>query len=218
MTVAMPRQHWIDHPTEHVSQGLATAVEGALWRYDPIRQTNTWIEVSVDGSTVYLDGNIRSAIMKSVATRIASSVAGVEAVVNRLVADPEIERDIAMRMALDPEIEVTTDKVSVTVQAGQVVLGGRVFADSQDEADAMRERIGELAGRAEGLRSLHNAIEAIEGDESAFIVTADVAEDDESAAKVVGPRRGGGLIPDPLKDKLRAMIQARAETRAAKSS
>lgn len=218
MSVVMPQRHLIEHPSEHLARGLATAVEGALWRYDPIRQTNTRIDVSADDGVVHLDGNVRSAIIKSIATRLALDVPGVVRVVNRLVADPEIERDVAMRMALDPEIEVTTDKVTVTAQSGSVVLGGRLFAATQAEADALRDRIGAMAATVPGVREVINEIEAIEGDESAFVVSADVVEADAGPKRASGPKRGGSLIPEPLKDKLRAMIVARAAARAARDA
>lgn len=218
MSVVMPQRHLIEHPSEHIARSLATAVEGALWRYDPIRQTNTRIEVSAVDGVIHLDGNVRSAIMKSIATRLAVDVPGVRQVVNRLVADPEIERDIAMRMAMDPEIEVTTDKATVTAQSGSVVLGGRLFAVTQAEADAMRERIEVMAGNVHGVREVINEIEAIEGDESAFVVSADVVEADTAPKRAGGPKRGGTLIPDPLKEKLRAMIVARAAARAARGT
>lgn len=216
MSDATKQPDYLEHPSEQLKQTLATAVEGALWRFDPIRQTNSRIAVTVDAGIAYLDGNIRGAMMKSVATRLAASVPGIDSVVNRLVSDAEIERAVAMALAFDPELAITTDKVSVASRDGRVELGGRVFALAQADADASRERIEMLARGMLGVKDVYNAVEAIEGDESAFIVTADVAEADSGPARILGPKNMGTLIPDPLKDKLRAMIKARAEARAAR--
>lgn len=216
MTVATKQPDYLEHPSEQYLQDLASAVEGALWRFDPIRQTNSRIAVTVEEGTAYLDGNIRGAMMKAVATRLAASVPGIRSVVNRLISDAEIERAVAMALAFDPELAITTDKVSIASRDGRVELGGRVFALAQADADASRERMEMLARGLAGVKDVYNAVDAIEGDESAFIVTADVAEADSGPARIAGPKNMGTLIPDPLKDKLRAMITARAEARAAR--
>lgn len=214
MTLASPKLEWIDHPSERLQQNLATAVEGALWRFDPIRQTRTSIAVTEAAGVVTLEGNIRGEMMKAVAARIAYGVPGVQRVVNRLVADSEIERDIALRLAMDPEVEITTDRVSVRVIMGQVALGGRVFAPTQAEADALKAKVEALAAAVPGVAGFSSEVQAIEGDESAFTVVADAVAADTSGPKASGPRRMGGLLSDALKDKLRVMIKARAATRA----
>ncbi|MBK7780209.1 MAG: BON domain-containing protein [Ardenticatenia bacterium] len=87
MILASPHLEPIEHPSEHLRQNLSTAVEGALWRYDPIRQTRTSIAVSEQDGVITLDGNIRGEMMKSVAGRIATGVTGVRRVINHLIAD-----------------------------------------------------------------------------------------------------------------------------------
>ena len=141
MTLASPHLEPIEHPSEHLRQNLATTVEGALWRFDPIRQTRTSIAVSESEGVVTLDGNIRGEMMKAIAARIANGVPGVRRVVNRLIADSEVERDISMRLAMDPDVNITTDKVSVRSMLGQVALGGRVFGETQAEADGVKARL-----------------------------------------------------------------------------
>lgn len=214
MTLASPQLELIEHPSEHLRQNLATTVEGALWRFDPIRQTHTFISVREQDGVVTLEGSIRGEMMKSIAERIALGVPGVRRVVNHLVADSELERDVAMRLAMDPDTLITTDKVSVSAIMGQVALGGRVFGATQAEADALKARVEAVAGQANGVRSVSSRVQAIEGDESAFLVAADAVTETASGPKASGPRRMGTLIPDPLKDKLRAMVQARAAARA----
>lgn len=214
MTLASPKLAWIDHPSERLQQNLATVVEGELWRFDPIRQTRTTIAVTEDAGVVTLEGNIRGEMMKAVAERIAAGVPGVRQVVNRLVADSELEREIALRLAMDPEVEITTDKVSVRVIMGQVALGGRVFAPTQAEADALKAKVEALASAVPGLAGFSSDVQAIEGDESAFTVVADAVAAEASGPKASGPRRMGELLSDTLKDKLRAMMKARAATRA----
>ncbi|HQZ70491.1 MAG: BON domain-containing protein [Anaerolineae bacterium] len=214
MILASPHLEPIEHPSEHLRQNLSTAVEGALWRYDPIRQTRTSIAVSEQDGVITLDGNIRGEMMKSVAGRIATGVTGVRRVINHLIADSEVEREISMSLAMDPEAEITTDKVSIRVILGQVVLGGRVFGATQAAADGLKARVEFLAAQVAGVQSLASQVLAIEGDEAAFSVAADVVVADDSGPKATGPRRMGTLIPDALKDKLRVMMKARAEARA----
>jgi osmotically-inducible protein OsmY len=216
MTLApSPPPEMIEHPTEHLVRSLATSVEGALWRFDPIRQTRTMIAVTDSGGgAVRLTGNIRGEMMKAVATRLARQVPGVTSVDNRLVADPELEREIAVRLAMDPDAGVTTDLVSVRAILGRVVLSGRVFGETQAESDALLERVAAIAAAVPGVVALDNEVVAVEGLESAFVVSADVASTEGAAPKAKGERNMGTLLPDALKDRFRAMIKARAETRA----
>jgi osmotically-inducible protein OsmY len=214
MTIASPHLEPIEHPTEHLRQNLATTVEGALWRFDPIRQTRTSIAVSESEGVITLEGNIRGEMMKAIAARIANGVPGVRRVVNRLIADSEVERDISMRLAMDPDVNITTDKVSVRSMLGQVALGGRVFGETQAAADGLKAQVEAVAAQAAGVQSISSQVEAIEGDESAFVVAADAVVADTSGPKASGPRRMGTLLSDPLKDKLRAMMKARAEARS----
>ncbi|HRA20834.1 MAG TPA: hypothetical protein PLZ56_10345, partial [Anaerolineae bacterium] len=82
------------------------------------------------------------------------------------------------------------------------------------ERRGLKARVEFLAAQVAGVQSLASQVLAIEGDEAAFSVAADVVVADDSGPKATGPRRMGTLIPDALKDKLRVMMKARAEARA----
>jgi osmotically-inducible protein OsmY len=166
--------HLIDHPSEQLVQDLATLVEGQLWQYSPIRQTNTRIEVRADGDgTVYLDGNIRGALLKAMATEIANRVPGVRRVINRLASDTDIEQEIAVQLAMDETLGLTTDHVTLKCIMGVVYLGGMIFADALAEAQAHVDRVEELVRRMPGVREVVSTVRAVEGSPESFAGPAD---------------------------------------------
>lgn len=216
MAVALPTPHLIDHPTEHVVRGLATAVEGALWSVQPIRAAQTRIDVQVDGDVVYLDGNIRGAMLKALAGQVAAGVPGVGRVVNRLASDSDIEHEIAVQLAGDEALDLTTDHVTVKSLLGTVYLGGMIFADSQADADARKARAESLIAGMPGVREVVSTVSAVEGSPDSFAAPTDGAPAAAAAPKVDAPRGMGTLIPEDRKNKIRAMIAARAQARAAR--
>lgn len=216
MAVARPIPHLIDHPSERVVRGLATAVEGALWSMQPIRASNTRIDVQVDGDVVYLDGNIRGAMLKAMAGQIAAGVPGVGRVVNRLASDNDIEHEIAVQLATADGLDMTTDHVMVKCLLGTVYLGGMIFGPTQAEADARKAQAEAIIAGMPGVREVVSTAAAIEGSPDSFAAPADSGPAVAAAPTVDAPRGMGTLIPEDRKNKIRAMIAARAQARAAR--
>ena len=168
-------QNPVEHPSEHLVQNLATAVEGALWAYGPIRQTGTLLQVAADKGVVTLTGNIRSDLTKSIATRLARSVTGVTQVVNNMAADTEIEHRVAVDLAMDPDSQLLTDRINVNCVIGNVYLSGLSTAATLAQAEAGKARAGTLARQVPGVLDVVNEIRAMEG--SADAMGAGGAED-----------------------------------------
>ncbi len=180
MTMAMPTA-MIEHPSQRLVQNLATAVEGAIWAYDPIRQTNTILRVSTDDGVVTLAGNMRSSIMTNMAGRLAAGVPGVRRVVNALVSDTDIESRAAVAVAMDPDAGVLTDRISLFSILGTVEMDGVIAAPTLAAAEALRQRVEAIVGAVPGVHGVINQIQAVEG-------AADVAAGgDEEAAPAGGP-------------------------------
>lgn len=180
MTMAMPTA-MIEHPSQRLIQNLATAVEGAIWAYDPIRQTNTILRVSTDDGVVTLAGNMRSSIMTNMAGRLAAGVPGVRRVVNALVSDTDIESRAAVAVAMDPDAGVLTDRISLFSILGTVEMDGVIAAPTLAAAEALRQRVEAIVGAVPGVHGVINQIQAVEG-------AADVAAGgDEEAAPAGGP-------------------------------
>ncbi|MCE7937742.1 hypothetical protein DCC79_05000 [bacterium] len=180
MTMAMPTA-MIEHPSQRLIQNLATAVEGAIWAYDPIRQTNTILRVSADDGVVTLAGNMRSSIMTNMAGRLAAGVPGVRRVVNALVSDTDIESRAAVAVAMDPDAGVLTDRISLFSILGTVEMDGVIAAPTLAAAEALRQRVEAIVRAVPGVHGVINQIQAVEG-------AADVAAGgDEEAAPAGGP-------------------------------
>lgn len=202
----------IEHPTEQVVQSLASDVEGELWAFDPLRVSNTVLQVSAEGGVVTLDGNVRGDMLKSVAGQLAARVDGVTEVRNRLVSDPVLESDIAMAIALDPDCGVFTDELTISSLLGVVYLGGLIARESLEDAESARDRAVEIAAEVTGVRELANAIRVAQGSGDDAMVFEDEAEDDAAPA-AAGAKAMGSLIPEERREKIRAMIAARAASR-----
>lgn len=217
MAAVLATTHLIDHPTELYRHGLASAVEGALWSYAPIRQSNTRVDIGVEGDVVYLDGNIRGALLKSVAGEIVSRLPGVGRVVNRLVSDPDVEHEIAMHLAMDEGLDLTTDHLAVKSLLGTVYLGGMIFAETLAAAEALKGRAEALIGGMPGVREVVSTVTAVEGSPDSFAAPADSGPAVAAAPRIDAARGMGTLIPEERKAKIRTMIAARAQARAARA-
>ena len=66
-----------------------------------MRTSRPEITVTVDDGVVTLSGYVSSASIKGMASILAGSVDGVSEVVNELLADPDLERSVALALAQD---------------------------------------------------------------------------------------------------------------------
>lgn len=201
--------HMLDHPTEQISRGLATAVEGALWKFAPIRQSLTLVDVHNNGDGgIRLTGNIRSDTLKAIATRIALGVAGVTTVDDQLVSDSVLESDIALAVANDPDTMLCTDVLTISALLGTIYLGGIVAREDLSEAQRLHQRVEDLTRDMPGVVDIVNRIRAVQGSGTTYVVEAAEVVADEPTTS--GARAMGSLIPEEQREKIRAMIKARA--------
>jgi osmotically-inducible protein OsmY len=84
-------------------QDILDEVWDALWGDDQIRVLERDnIAVTVKDGTVTLRGHVANSLLADVAEEIAASVPGVTGVVNRLVADLDLENAVGAALAADP--------------------------------------------------------------------------------------------------------------------
>jgi osmotically-inducible protein OsmY len=88
--------------------------------------------------------------MKRMAETLARAVPGVREVQNDLISDPEIEAELGLRLAADPDLSPPRARVLVTSVQGDVTLAGWV----PDEA--ARQRAEEIARSVRGVRNVVN--------------------------------------------------------------
>lgn len=155
-------EHMIEHPSERMVQDRAAAVEGAIWAFDPIRQSNARLAVTEHEGVVTLAGNVRSSPMKAIAGRLAFTVPGVQRVINAIVADPEIEAQAALAIATAPDLELFTDRMALRSFLGDVTMEGLVAAPELAEAEARRARVEALVAELPGVHRVDNRLKAIE--------------------------------------------------------
>ncbi len=132
---------------------LRAKVEERLYRYDPLRVNFHLIRVEARDGRVILGGVVPSTAMKRMAETLARSVPGVREVQNDLVSDPEIEAELGLRLAGDPDLSPPRARVLATSVQGDVTLAGWV----PDEA--ARQRAEAIARSIRGVRNVVNNLQ-----------------------------------------------------------
>ena len=134
-----------------MARTLKQSVEEALQAYSPLRTSRAEITVTVDGDGVAtLSGYVPSASIKGMAGVLAGTVDGVSEVVNDLTADPDLERSVALALAVDSR--TGTWPIRVRSELGHVQLQGDV-PDEEAVEDAL-----EVARRVDGPKQIFNAL------------------------------------------------------------
>ncbi|MFO8013242.1 MAG: BON domain-containing protein [Phycisphaerae bacterium] len=135
---------------------VAAAVTDELL-YDPAVPLNR-IDVDVRQGVVTLKGEVDNVLAKDRAARIAETVKGVRAVINRIEVEPStqrsdeaIESDIENALVTDPAAE--SFEVSVAVQDGTAVLSGTV------ESFQERHLAAQVAKGVRGVEKIGNQID-----------------------------------------------------------
>jgi osmotically-inducible protein OsmY len=189
MTIAPTTEYNLAHASEQFVHNLATSVEDTLWGYDPLRQTDSLIEVSAapDG-TVSLTGHVRGDMLKYIAGRLAAQTPGVTRVLNGLVADTDLESDVALALATDPEVMTCTDQLIIKVVLGVVYLTGPIAAADMPAAETARAKAETLARAVPGVLDVINDTHATVGsvtDQAADATSAPTAAGGSSEQEVV---------------------------------
>ena len=117
------------------AEDLESAVEAALWNYYPIRESlsNLQVKVSPDGR-VEVSGPVRAGLKKDGVLEAVRWVPGVTGVVDGLVADNELEVQVAMALAQDPRLSsLPPGAIAVHSHLGRVTLVGRLKDEALSE-------------------------------------------------------------------------------------
>jgi osmotically-inducible protein OsmY len=137
-------------------EDLEFAVETALWNYEPIRESLSDLQVTVspDGR-VEVSGPVRAGLIKDGVLETLRLVPGVTGIVDGMVADNELEIQVAVALARDPRLSsLPPGAIAVYSHLGEVTLVGRL----KDEA--MGEVAAEVASQITGVQSVddHTAV------------------------------------------------------------
>jgi osmotically-inducible protein OsmY len=133
-------------------EDLESAVETALWNYHPIRESlsDLRIVVSPDGR-VEVSGPVRAGLIKDGVLETLRWVPGVTGIVDGLVADNELEIQVAVALARDPRLSnLSPGAIAVHSHLGRVTLVGRL----NDET--LREAAVEVTSQVTGVKSVED--------------------------------------------------------------
>ena len=134
------------------AEDLESAVETALWNYSPIRGSlsDLLVTVSQDGR-VEVSGPVRAGLIKDGVLEALRWVPGVTGIVDGLVADNELEIQVAIALAQDPRLSsLSPGAISVHSHLGRVTLVARLRDEALSAATA------EVASQVAGVRSVED--------------------------------------------------------------
>ena len=134
------------------AEDLESAVETALWNYSPIRGSLSDLQVTVspDGR-VEVSGPVRAGLIKDGVLEALRWVPGVTGIVDGLVADNELEIQVAIALAQDPRLSsLSPGAISVHSHLGRVTL----VASLKEEA--LSAAAVEVANQVAGVRSVED--------------------------------------------------------------
>ena len=127
----------LDDDLPEADRHLLEIIRRTLLNYEPLRATRPILDVSINQGLVQLQGRVRTSAIKEVAELLVLQLAGVRAVRNELVADPEVVRAVADAFGGDPEVGPACPIVES--RDGVVILVGDV------PSEAVARRAVELA-------------------------------------------------------------------------
>ena len=131
-------------------EDLEFAVETALWNYPPVRESlaDLQVKVSSDGR-VEVYGPVRAGLIKDGVLEALRWVSGVTGVVDSLVADNELEIQVAIALARDPRLSsLSPGAIAVHSHLGRGTLVGGL----KDET--LREVAVEVTSQVTGVKSV----------------------------------------------------------------
>ena len=133
-------------------EDLESLVETALWNYNPVRDSlsDLRVDVTPDGR-VEVSGPVRSGLIKDGVLETLQWVPGVTGIVDGMVADSELEIEVAFALARDPRLEgLPPGAIAIHSHLGAVTLLGHL----KDES--MRAPVVEVASQVSGVQRVHD--------------------------------------------------------------
>lgn len=116
---------------ERAEKKTYTRVRRVLWDYEPLRASHAEIFIDVEGDQVRLRGRVRTLPQKLIAGVLVERMSEVGSVINELIADPDVVREVADALAQD---ERTAPYVlRVDSRHGVVSLRGEVPSSTVEE-------------------------------------------------------------------------------------
>ena len=126
---------------------LQARVEAILWDYEPLRTLGgRWSAHALADGTIELTGVVPTGLIKDAMLARVRSLPGAVRVVDRLIADPDLEVAVARALAVDPRTRgLQPGAVTVRSHHGRITLLGRL------PAGASRQIVVAMAGAVPGV-------------------------------------------------------------------
>jgi osmotically-inducible protein OsmY len=125
-----------------------------LWEIDALRTAGRWPTIKVEpGGRVELSGPVRSRLIRDQLRETVAAVPGVGEVIDRMVADPELEVAAAAALQKDPRTS-SLPPGSVLVRSGY----GAVTLTGQLPEGADRRALLEVVRAVPGVRQVYDRL------------------------------------------------------------
>ncbi len=134
-------------------EDLQVAVDEALWRYDPVRGALWELRAVVKpDASVAVSGHVRSRSIRDGVIEVVQAVPGIRQVVDQIVTDPQLETEVARRLAGIQRLP--PGQIAVHGHLGVITLLGKLPDES------LRQDVVSAASQVTGVRSVDDKLEA----------------------------------------------------------
>lgn len=116
---------------ERAEKKTYTRARRVLWDYEPLRASHAEIFIDVEGDQVRLRGRVRTLAQKLIAGVLVERMSEVGSLINELIADPEVVRQVADALAQDGRTAPYV--LRVDSRHGVVSLRGEVPSSAVEE-------------------------------------------------------------------------------------
>jgi len=115
---------------------LQAQVEATLWDYEPLRTLGgRWSAHALADGSIELSGVVRTRLIKDSMLAIVRDLPGAVHIVDRLIADPDLETAVARAIAMNPGTRgMQPGVVTVRSYHGRITLLGRLPAGAPRQA------------------------------------------------------------------------------------
>ena len=124
-------------------EDIMNTIGERLWRFEPVRIRDLPLKIDLDNAGIAtVNGNAPTLTIKESILDIVGSVDGVTEVVDEVVADPNLEIEVAEALAADESTKhLKAGAVQVFAQVGVVVLVGDLEAKDRSAVIQVVDRL-----------------------------------------------------------------------------
>lgn len=137
-------------------EALALAAESALMNYSGVRVWTDALNLTAANGIIEIGGHVRTRAEREVTENVILKTKGVKDVISHLYVDTDLEIAVGQALGNDSRTRNSFPGILVGSAFGDIYLKGSVTSQEIKQAAA------EIAAKVQGVRSVHNQLDAPE--------------------------------------------------------